>query len=225
MTLDLRVRDTIVSGAVTGLDQAGEIRRGTYNSATGALYLELGVAGQPGVQLTLDGIAVDGTAVGRVSKGGSTGTFILRRAEASPAPVDRGDVVSVSREQLKGAFDEISANITKAAALVPADKYSYRPASDVRTFGQLVGHVIDASEYYCGQAMGRAATWSDSTAVGRADKAGLTAHFAAAMASCRAAHATGSAGPLIVNIAHANLHYGNMVTYMRLLRLVPPSSR
>jgi uncharacterized damage-inducible protein DinB len=225
LTLDLHVRDSIVSGTVTGLDQAGEIRRGRYNSATGALYLELGVAGQPGAQLSLDGILVDGTAIGRVTKAGGTGTFILRRADASPTGVERGDLASISREQLKGAFDEISANISKAAALVPADKYAYQPVSTVRTFGQLVGHVIDAAEYYCGQSTGRGAAWSDSTALGRADQARLIAHLDAATASCRAATATGSVGPLIVNVAHANLHYGNMVTYMRLLGLVPPSSR
>jgi hypothetical protein len=29
---------------------------------------------------------------------------------------------------------------------------------------------------------------------------------------------------LFANIAHANLHYGNLVTYMRMLGLTPPSS-
>ena len=36
--------------------------------------------------------------------------------------------------------------------------------------------------------------------------------------------ATGLAGPLMANITHANLHYGNVITYMRMLGLVPPSS-
>ena len=225
VTLDLRVSESTVSGAASVLDQVGEVRRGTYDAATGALHLELGVAGQSGAQLTLDGVVVDGTAVGRVSKGSGTGTFILRRTDSSAALVDRGDVVSISRAQLREAFDEISGNIAKAATLVPADKYGYQPVNTVRTFGQLVGHVIDASEYYCGQATGHGAVWSDSTALGGADKAGLTAHLGATIALCRAAHTTGSAGPLIVNIAHQNLHYGNIVTYMRLIGIVPPSSK
>lgn len=30
--------------------------------------------------------------------------------------------------------------------------------------------------------------------------------------------------PLIENIGHSNLHYGNAITYMRMMGLVPPSS-
>ena len=35
----------------------------------------------------------------------------------------------------------MSDRVTNAADLVPADKYSYRPADSVHTFGQLIGHV------------------------------------------------------------------------------------
>jgi len=33
--------------------------------------------------------------------------------------------------------------VTKAADMVPAEKYTYRPADTVRTFGQLIGHIAD----------------------------------------------------------------------------------
>ena len=45
-----------------------------------------------------------------------------------------------------------------------------------------------------------------------------------ALDACSAAHEAGQLGPLIANYGHANLHYGNMATYMRMLGLVPPSS-
>lgn len=224
VTLELRANGGDVSGTLTGLDQAGDVRRGTYDPATGALKLDLGITGQPGVQLSLEGVAVHGTAVGRVTKGGSTGTFILTRAEA-PVPRDDASSATISREQLRSAFDEVSGNITKAAALVPSDRYGYRPVASVRSFGELIGHVVDAYHYYCGRAAGRGVAWSDTTARGPTDKTTLAPRLEEAIASCNAAHATGSAGPLIVNYAHANLHYGNMVTYMRLLGVAPPSSR
>jgi hypothetical protein len=41
------------------------------------------------------------------------------------------------------AFTEVSAWAVAAAEMVPADKYSYKPAEPVRTFGQLVGHLAD----------------------------------------------------------------------------------
>ena len=36
--------------------------------------------------------------------------------------------------------------------------------------------------------------------------------------------ATGQVGPLISNIGHTNLHYGNIITYLRMMGMVPPSS-
>lgn len=223
VALELRVSGATVTGSVKSTNQAGEVQRGTFDSTTGALHLELVVPAQPNSQLTLDGIVVENTAVGRVTRGDTTGMFILSRAAASTT-VSESEAV-ISREQLQAAFDEINGNIVKATALVPDNKYNYQPTKTVRTFGQIVGHVVDAYEYYCTQATGRRAVWSDSTALGRTDRAHLAAHLDAAAKACRAAHASGNVGPLIVNLAHANLHYGNLVTYIRMLGMVPPSSR
>jgi len=223
ITLELRVSGVTVTGSVKGSNQVGEVQRGTFDSTTGALHLELVVPAQPGSQLTLDGIVVENTAVGRITRGDTTGRFILSRG-AALTTVSASEAV-ISRGQLQSAFDEIGGNIAKAAALVPDNKYDYQPTKAVRTFGQIVGHVVDAYEYYCTQATGRRAVWSDSIALARTDKAHLAEHLDAATKSCRAAHTSGNVGPLIVNLAHANLHYGNLVTYIRMLGMVPPSSR
>ena len=45
------------------------------------------------------------------------------------------------------------------------------------------------------------------------------------LAACSAQYnGNGQPGPLIDNVAHTSLHYGNVITYMRLLGLTPPSS-
>jgi hypothetical protein len=31
-------------------------------------------------------------------------------------------------------------------------------------------------------------------------------------------------GALLANVSHTNLHYGNIITYMRMLGLAPPSN-
>lgn len=121
-------------------------------------------------------------------------------------------------------FAELSAWILKAAEIVPPDKYSYKPAPTVRTFGELLGHIADGSDYFCGRAAGRKVEWSDATAQGKTDKATVVPKLKAALEACSAAHGTGNLGMLIANYGHANLHYGNMATYMRMLGLVPPSS-
>ena len=121
-------------------------------------------------------------------------------------------------------FAELSGWIMKAAEIVPADKYSYKPAPTVRTFGELLGHIADGSNYFCGRAAGRKVQWSDANAQGNTEKATVVPKLKEALDACSAAHEAGQLGALIANYGHANLHYGNMATYMRMLGLVPPSS-
>jgi uncharacterized damage-inducible protein DinB len=109
-------------------------------------------------------------------------------------------------------------------ALVPADKYTYRPVGTVRTFGQQVGHIVDSYQYYCGRAAGRNVQWSDAVEKGATDRGTLTQKIRMAIDICNGAYAEGQFGPLLENVAHTNLHYGNMVTYLRMMGLTPPSS-
>ena len=68
-------------------------------------------------------------------------------------------------------FGELSGWIMTAAEMVPADKYSYKPTPTVRTFGELVGHTIDGSNYFCRRAAGKKVQWTDANAQGKTDKA------------------------------------------------------
>jgi uncharacterized damage-inducible protein DinB len=122
------------------------------------------------------------------------------------------------------SFAQLSGWILKAAERVPADKYSYKPAPTVRTFGELLGHIADGSNYFCGRAIAGNVQWSDANATGKTDKATVVPKLKEALAACGAAHETGLLAPLMANDGHVNLHYGNMVTYLRMLGLVPPSS-
>ena len=121
-------------------------------------------------------------------------------------------------------FAELSAWIVKSAEMVPADKYAYKPVPTVRTFGELLGHIADGSNYFCGRAGGKRVEWSDANAKGKTDKATVVPKLKEALDACSAAHGAGHLGMLIQNFGHVNLHYGNMTTYMRMLGLVPPSS-
>ena len=127
---------------------------------------------------------------------------------------------------LKQGFGEVSGWILKAADLVPPDKYNYRPAATVRTYGELLGHVADGYNYFCGRAAGKKIEWSDAVSTGKTDKATIVAALKSSTAACTAAHDGAGAGspPLLQNYGHTNLHYGNVITYMRMLGLVPPSS-
>lgn len=129
-----------------------------------------------------------------------------------------------TRMLLRGGFDEVNGWITRAAEMVPAERYSYRPVATVRTFGEMVAHIVDGYNWYCGNATGRQVEWSDATEKGSLDKATLTAKLKAASEACAAVTANGRVMPLMQNIGHSNLHYGNLITYLRMMGMTPPSS-
>ncbi|MGH7460524.1 MAG: DinB family protein [Longimicrobiales bacterium] len=166
-------------------------------------------------------IAVKSTATGRVNGNNQTGTFRLMKAGSDEAAIKSS---WITPDMIRQGFAEVSGWVTKAADLVPADMYSYRPATTVRTYGQLIGHIADGYNCYCGRASGQSVQWSDAIANGNTDKATLVAKLKQSLDACNTAYGSSQAPQLIANIAHTNLHYGNMVTYLRMLGLVPPSS-
>lgn len=213
ITVTLALDGTAVSGSITGPPRPGTIKTGTFDRASGTLKFEVIVQDDSKPIALFEGKVVKDSASGRVTLDNATGTFNLTRGSADPA-----------ESALHRSFLGVSAYVMKAAALVPADKYSYRPTENVRTFGQLVGHVADSYNYDCARAAGRQVQWSDAIEK-EAEKDAIMRKLEAAAEACSAVYSNaGQADHLIHNIAHTNLHYGNIITYMRMLGLVPPSS-
>lgn len=155
----------------------------------------------------------------------------------APLGAQGGDATIAS---VKTTYDLVKGNIVKAAAQVPEDKYSYQPTKDVRTIGQLFGHIADSSNAICATATGQKPAAGGAEKI--TSKAELQKAVAAAFASCdkamsaiTAANANESVnlfgmthtrvGAMAFNAAHLFEHYGNLVTYMRLNGMVPPSSQ
>jgi len=128
--------------------------------------------------------------------------------------------------EVRNGFNEISGWVTKAAEMVPADKYNYRPVDTVRTFGQLIAHVTDSYNYFCAHGVGNKVEWSEAVEKGGSEKDTLLPKLKEAVGRCNAAYSSGNAQlkPLFTNVGHTSLHYGNIITYMRMLGLKPPSS-
>jgi uncharacterized damage-inducible protein DinB len=128
---------------------------------------------------------------------------------------------------VRAGFEEVSSWVTKAAELIPADKYAYKPTASVRTVGQMIAHIADSYGYYCARATkGRSVEWSDAIEKAKTDKATLVPKLKQALDACNAVYGTGTGdiGQLMANVAHTNLHYGNLITYIRMLGMTPPSS-
>jgi uncharacterized damage-inducible protein DinB len=141
---------------------------------------------------------------------------------------------------VKGQYALVKGNLQKSAEKVPENLWSFRPTPEVRTFGQIIGHVADSQYAICASAAGEKPPRSDveKTVTG---KAALTQALAESSAYCDKLLAAmddkkgmevtkffGNMQPRAMvfsfNIAHDFEHYGNLVTYMRLNKIVPPSS-
>jgi uncharacterized damage-inducible protein DinB len=144
----------------------------------------------------------------------------------------------------KSMHATIRRDLADAAENMPAAEYAFKPTPQVRTFGQLVGHVANANFFFCSQAKGEhppaTADYEKAT-----DKAVLVKALGASLGYCDGVYAattdanftqfvkmpspnggtqTVRGAVLIFNTTHNNEHYGNMVVYMRLKGHVPPST-
>ena len=128
--------------------------------------------------------------------------------------------------EVRKGFEEVNDWVMKAAEMVPADKYSYRPVDTVRTFGELVAHVADSYNYFCAHGVGNKVEWTTPIEKGKTDKETLLPKLKEAVGKCTAAYGASNAQfrPLFTNVGHTSLHYGNIITYMRMMGLKPPSS-
>jgi uncharacterized damage-inducible protein DinB len=137
-------------------------------------------------------------------------------------------------------YNNAKSDILRSADKVPEDKFAFRPTDSVRSMGQLFAHVADGQYEFCGGAAGnRDQKGVEQTAKTKAE---IVTALKAAFAYCDAIYAgmtdakaaelmPGFGGSKITrlsmldfNVAHTMEHYGNLVTYMRIQGIVPPSS-
>lgn len=144
--------------------------------------------------------------------------------------------VSTSR----AVWEIMSGYFTASAEQVSEADYAYKPVETVRSFGQMVGHVAGAQNMFCAAALGETPKSEDDIEKTVTTKAGLVAALKASNEYCKRAYAITDAQAagmiklfgsdrskmftLMLNATHVGEHYGNVVTYMRMKNMVPPSS-
>jgi uncharacterized damage-inducible protein DinB len=132
--------------------------------------------------------------------------------------------------------------VLRALEQVPDSLLAYRPTPDVRSLGQLFAHVADGEHLFCSLALGEAAPNPfDVNEKTKKTKAEIQQALQESLAHCEKAYAQSDAAAqtpadffgqkqnrlflLNMNGAHDYEHYGNIVTYLRLNKLTPPSSQ
>ena len=167
-------------------------------------------------------------------------------AQVSDGGYDKALSTSLAASQ-KAMHATIRRDLAEAADTLSADDFSFKPTPQVRSFAQLVGHVINANFFFCSQANGTAMPTSTNFET-VTDKAALMKGLNDALALCdRAYQSTTDANfgqrltmpgfpgmnpktettrgaVLMFNTTHNNEHYGNLVVYLRLKGKVPPST-
>jgi uncharacterized damage-inducible protein DinB len=135
---------------------------------------------------------------------------------------------------------QVSNWIERAAEKMPEAEYAFQPDPGVRSFGQILGHVADANYLFCAGVLGEKSP-SPGVEKSKTTKAELMSAVHEAFAYCGRAYealtdanaaetikANGQErnklGVLWFNASHNLEHYGNLVVYMRVKGIVPPSS-
>ena len=123
---------------------------------------------------------------------------------------------------------------------MPEADYGFKPTAKVRSFGELVGHLANEHYVICSAVKGEkdpntqdfekvtgkaglVKALNDSIAYCDAVYAGMTDAQATGMVKMFGEDSSRAAG-LNSNVTHDSEHYGNIVTYLRMKNLVPPSS-
>jgi len=150
----------------------------------------------------------------------------LPNPSAAPNPLTK--TLSIFRSNMED-------KIMNAADMMPESKYSYRPTKEVRSFAEILAHVGDISYILCSNAKGEA---TPGMAAAKGSKAEIKAYLKGAFEYCDGVYSgfpdarlndpanffgfkTNKMFILTQVGNHDALHYGNLVTYLRINGLEP----
>lgn len=143
---------------------------------------------------------------------------------------------------LEAHSERIRQNIIDTAELLEEEIYTFQPTEEVRSAGRILAHVANTELTFCALGAGEDRPASENLEESRTTKADIIAGLHEASEYCEQAYQTltdeelseerilfgqptTALGVLVFNTSHTNNHYGNLVTYMRLNGIVPPTSR
>jgi uncharacterized damage-inducible protein DinB len=176
---------------------------------------------------------------------------------AQPPAQGAGSTVDPFSKMLKTSFDTAARYLAGSAEKMPEANFAFKPTPEVRSFGEIVGHVANTHYSYCSRLKGEKNPNEGNDIEKKTAKADIVKALNDSIAYCAAVYAEmtdakaletmapppapptppqPAAAPrpapaptprlrlLLGNITHDQEHYGNLVTYLRLKGLVPPSS-
>jgi uncharacterized damage-inducible protein DinB len=161
---------------------------------------------------------------------------LLFTTAASAQDTSPNPLMTVSKNIYAISRNDVLRSVDK----IPDEMWSFQPTKDVRTIAQLFAHIADGQYEFCGVAE-EGKSVSKNIEKTLKTKAEIVPALKDAFAYCDAAYAKMTdanaaelvsfngmritkLGAMDFNTAHNMEHYGNLVTYMRIKGIVPPSS-
>lgn len=161
----------------------------------------------------------------------------LAQGSPPPAAAPQKNPLAAQNKSLYGGEKQI---LLRSAEKMPEENYGFKPTNTVRSYGQIIGHLADSQYAFCSVVLGEKnpAPKVEQTKTSKAD---LIAALKEAFAYCDKAYDsltdtsavqmvkfrggdTPKLSVLTINNVHNIEHYGNLVTYMRMKNIVPPTS-
>jgi hypothetical protein len=172
-------------------------------------------------------------------------TFVLAFAVALALGLAAHGQSNPITQALRSTWNEAKTNVRRSADAMPEAKYSFKPVDTVRTYGAILAHLAGAAYEFCAAAKGEKPPFTEAGVEKSATtKAAIVKALDGSIAYCDEVYKTlddataaqmvagAFGGPqaaraqnLIGNTGHFQEHYGNLVTYLRINGLVPPSSQ
>jgi uncharacterized damage-inducible protein DinB len=135
-------------------------------------------------------------------------------------------------ESMAGSFASVNQRLLEMAEDFPVDKYAYKATPEVRTFGEVIVHVMSGNVYAAKAGRGEKVNWDELNPKDYKGKPEIVKAFKASIDDANAAlkatpatRFTTSVEPWLPVIEHSAEHYGQLVVYYRANGLVPPASR
>ncbi len=153
-------------------------------------------------------------------------------------PTVASTAVTGSLMALHGITQE---SIVATAEMLSDELYAFQPTEEVRTAGALLAHIANSQYFFCSTAAGEESPNTDNLEETLETKADIVAALGESFAYCATVYENmddmmgaqtvslmgndmARSAILAFNSAHNYEHYGNLVTYMRLNGMTPPSS-
>jgi hypothetical protein len=173
-----------------------------------------------GLEAAMESVRTRGVVAGILVLVGVVVAHGQQRQPPDPAKALTNSLTSINKQILDMAED------------FPADKYGFRASPEVRSFGEVIVHAMSGTVYAAKAGRGENVQWTEIDPKGFTDKAAIVDALKKAVADCdaslKATSATrfaASPQPWLSVIEHTAEHYGQLVVYYRLNKMVPPASR